>query len=157
MRSVRAGALATLVPGNTFPFASLVDVATARTAARSRRYRVLPPIPGILHPILAFRSSLGKTGAGDPLAHPRVTIMGTGECVIDPDGRAALMARFSARHPKSALYADFADFSFWRVAMEQRIERRIRTRRTTSKRPLSPHRSTARKPWSRPNRKRLPR
>ena len=28
LRSVRAGALATLVPGNTFPFASLVNVAT---------------------------------------------------------------------------------------------------------------------------------
>ncbi len=45
--------------------------------------------------------------------------MGTGECVVNPDGRAALKARFLARHPESALYADFADFSFWRVAMEQ--------------------------------------
>jgi putative heme iron utilization protein len=45
--------------------------------------------------------------------------MGTGECVIDPDGRAALKARFLARHPESALYADFGDFAFWRIAMEE--------------------------------------
>jgi putative heme iron utilization protein len=119
LRSVRAGALATLVPGNAFPFASLVNVATApdgspillvsRLAAHTRHLASDPRLSLLL----------AQTGAGDPLAHPRVTIMGTGECVIDPDGRAALKARFLARHPASALYADFPDFSFWRVAMEQ--------------------------------------
>src|ERR1700730_3403852 len=119
LRSVRAGALATLVPGNAFPFASLVNVATApdgspilllsRLAAHTRHLASDPRLSLLL----------GQTGAGDPLAHPRVTIMGTGECVIDPDGRAALKARFLARHPASALYADFPDFSFWRVAMEE--------------------------------------
>jgi putative heme iron utilization protein len=119
LRSVRAGALATLVPGNAFPFASLVNVATApdgspilllsRLAAHTRHLASDPRLSLLL----------GQTGAGDPLAHPRVTIMGTGECVIDPDGRAALKARFLARHPESALYADFGDFAFWRVAVEQ--------------------------------------
>jgi putative heme iron utilization protein len=118
LRSVRAGALATLVPGNAFPFASLVNVATApdgspilllsRLAAHTRHLDADPRLSLLL----------GQTGAGDPLAHPRVTIMGTGECVIGPD-RAALRARFLARHSESALYADFADFSFWRVVMEQ--------------------------------------
>ncbi len=118
LRSVRAGALATLVPGNAYPFASLVNVATtpggspilllSRLAAHNRH--------------LASDSRLSlllvRTGTGDPLAHPRVTIMGSGECVVDPDGRAALKARFLAKHPQSALYADFGDFAFWRVAME---------------------------------------
>src|ERR1700736_3369698 len=94
LRSVRAGALATLVPGNAFPFASLVNVATAPDGS----------------PILLL-SRLA--------AHTRVTIMGSGECVTDADGRAALKARFLAKHPQSALYADFGDFAFWRVAMEQ--------------------------------------
>src|ERR1700730_3348699 len=119
LRSVRAGALATLAPGNAFPFASLVNVATApdgspilllSSLAAHTRHLASDPRLSLL---------LVQTGAGDPLAHPRVTIVGTGECVIDPDGRAALKARFLARHPESALYADFADFSFWRVAMEQ--------------------------------------
>ncbi|MGA7385797.1 MAG: DUF2470 domain-containing protein [Methylocella sp.] len=119
LRSVRAGALATLVPGNAFPFASLVNVATtpdgspilllSRLAAHTRHLASDPRLSLLLV----------QTGAGDPLAHPRVTIMGRGECVTSPDGRAALKARFLARHPKSALYADFPDFSFWRVAMEQ--------------------------------------
>jgi putative heme iron utilization protein len=119
LRLVRAGALATLVPGNAFPFASLVNVATtpdgspilllSRLAAHTRHLDADPRLSLLLV----------QTGAGDPLAHPRVTIMGTGECVIDPDSRAALKARFLAKHPQSALYADFGDFSFWRVVMEQ--------------------------------------
>jgi heme iron utilization protein len=119
LRSVRAGALATLVPGNAFPFASLVNVATApdgspilllSSLAAHTRHLASDPRLSLL---------LVQTGAGDPLAHPRITIMGTGECVIDPDGRTALKARFLARHPESALYADFGDFAFWRVAMEE--------------------------------------
>src|SRR5580692_8416120 len=119
LRSIRAGALATLVPGNAFPFASLVNVATApdgspilllsRLAAHTRHLASDPRLSLLLV----------QTGPGDPLAHPRVTIMGRAECVIDPDGRAALKARFLARHPESALYSDFGDFAFWRVAMEQ--------------------------------------
>jgi heme iron utilization protein len=119
LRSVRAGALATLVPGSAFPFASLVNVATAPDGspilllsglAAHTRHLASDPRLALL---------LVQTGTGDPLAHPRVTIMGSGECVIDPDGRAALRARFLAKHPESALYADFGDFAFWRVAMEQ--------------------------------------
>jgi hypothetical protein len=108
-----------MLPENAFPFASLVNVATApdgspilllsRLAAHSRHLASDPRLSLLL----------AQTGAGDPLAHPRVTIMGTGECVIDPDRRAALKTRFLAKHPESALYADFGDFSFWRVAMEQ--------------------------------------
>jgi putative heme iron utilization protein len=119
LRSVRAGALATLVPTAAFPFASLVNVATApdgspilllsRLAAHTRHLAFDPRLSLLL----------AQTGAGDPLAHPRVTIMGRAECVIDPDGRAAVKARFLAKHPESALYADFGDFAFWRVAMEQ--------------------------------------
>jgi heme oxygenase (biliverdin-IX-beta and delta-forming) len=119
LRSVRAGALATLVPGQAFPFASLVNVATApdgspillmsRLAAHTRHLDADPRLSLLL----------ARTGAGDPLAHPRVTIMGIGEYIRDPDRRAALKARFLAKHPRSALYVDFGDFSFWRVAMEQ--------------------------------------
>jgi heme iron utilization protein len=119
LRSVRAGALATMVPENAFPFASLVNVATtpdgspilllSRLAAHTRHLASDPRLSLLLV----------QTGAGDPLAHPRVTIMGRGECAIDPDFRAALRGRFLAKHPQSALYADFADFSFWRVAMDE--------------------------------------
>ena len=119
LRSVRAGALATLEPGNGFPFASLVNAATApdgspilllsRLAAHTRHLASDPRLSLLL----------AQTGAGDPLAHPRVTIMGRAECVVGPVGRAALKARFLAKHPQSALYVDFADFSFWLVTMDE--------------------------------------
>ena len=119
LRSVRAGALATLVPGNAFPFASLVNVATAPDGSPILLLSCLAAHTRHLASDPRLSLLLVQTGAGDPLAHPRVTIMGTAERVIDPDGRAALKARFLAKHPQSALYADFGDFAFWRVAMEQ--------------------------------------
>jgi heme iron utilization protein len=119
LRSVRAGALATLVPGNAFPFASLVNVATAPDGSPILLLSCLAAHTRHLASDPRLSLLLAQTGEGDPLAHPRVTIMGTAESVIDPDGRAALKARFLAKHPQSALYADFGDFSFWRVAMEE--------------------------------------
>jgi heme iron utilization protein len=119
LRSVRAGALATLEPGNVFPFASLVNVATAPDGSPILLLSRLAAHTRHLASDSHLSLLLAQSGAGDPLAHPRVTIMGRAECVIDPSGRAALKARFLAKHPQSALYADFGDFAFWRVAMEQ--------------------------------------
>ena len=43
---------------------------------------------------------------------PRVTVLGRFERVED----AGLRRRYLARHPQAALYADFPDFSFWRLS-----------------------------------------
>jgi putative heme iron utilization protein len=51
----------------------------------------------------------------DPLAGPRLTLLGRAELFDDP--RAA--ARFAARHPASAQYAGFADFHVYRVTIER--------------------------------------
>lgn len=110
LRTIRAGALATL-DGQGFPFATLVNVATAhggapvllmsKLAAHTRNLEARPQASILL----------AQTGKGDPLAHPRLTVSGR----LARDADPALRARFLARHPKSALYADFADFSFWRM------------------------------------------
>ncbi len=55
----------------------------------------------------------GTAGRVDPLTGPRVTILGTVEKTDDP----RLKARFVARHPSAALYADFADFHLYRVTV----------------------------------------
>jgi putative heme iron utilization protein len=44
-----------------------------------------------------------------------VTLTGQAEPVGGPEA-AALKARWLARHPYAALYADFADFALWRVS-----------------------------------------
>ncbi len=118
LRCVRSGALATTTPEHT-PFASLVNVATApdgspillvsRLAAHTRHLEADPHLSLLL----------ARTGKGDPLAHPRLTLEGTAARVTDPAARAALRARFLAKHPKAELYADFPDFSFWLVTVER--------------------------------------
>jgi putative heme iron utilization protein len=59
---------------------------------------------------------LATSGKGDPLAHPRLTLLGTFTPVArDDPSEPRMRRRFLARHPKSQLYAGFADFSFWRL------------------------------------------
>lgn len=64
------------------------------------------------------RASLlvGEPGKGDPLAHPRMTLIGRAEPMTAPQARDRAKGRYLARHPKAALYADFA---FWRFATEK--------------------------------------
>lgn len=122
LRSTRAAALATLAAPSGDPFASLVNVATApdgspillmsRLAAHTRHLDIDTRVS------LLFYSALNMPSGGDPLTHSRLTILGRAERVSDSAERLALRARFLARHPKSSLYADFADFSFFRVTME---------------------------------------
>lgn len=54
-------------------------------------------------------------GHGDLLAGARLSLLGRAERC--DDARAA--ARFAARHPASAVYAGFADFHLYRVAIER--------------------------------------
>ena len=115
LRTVRSGALGTLAGEGGFPFASLTTVATDHDGApilllsglsAHTRNLAADPRASIL---------LARIGKGDPLAHPRLTVVGRIEKAPDAD-RARLRARFLARHPKAALYVDFGDFGFYRLA-----------------------------------------
>ena len=57
-------------------------------------------------------------GAGDPLAGGRVSVMGTLQKVPDRDA-GRLRARFISRQPAAQMYAGFADFAFWQMAVER--------------------------------------
>ena len=112
MRSVRAASLATLAPDG--PFVSLVTMATdpagwpvlllSDLSAHTKQLRQDPRLS-----LLIVRG-----GKGDPLAHPRLTVSGTA-ARLARDADAAVRARFLRRHPKAALYAEFADFAFWHI------------------------------------------
>jgi heme iron utilization protein len=118
LRATRAGTLATIDRNTGHPFASLVNVATDIDGS-----------PVILISRLATHTAnlerdgrasllLAAPGRGDPLAHPRLTVLGTFAQVArsaKPEPR--VRRRFLARHPKSELYAGFADFSFWRLVV----------------------------------------
>ena len=114
LRAVPAAALATLTRETSFPFATLTSVATDVDGAP------ILLLSDLAHHTRNLRADprgsllLAQGGKGDPLAHPRLTVVGR----LAPTADARIKARFLRRHPKSALYAGFADFSFWRLEPE---------------------------------------
>jgi heme iron utilization protein len=114
LRTTPAGALATLTRDAGYPFASLTSVATDMDGAP------LLLLSGLAHHTRNLRADargsllLAEGGKGDPLAHPRLTVVGR----LSPTTDARARARFLRRQPKAALYADFPDFSFWRLELE---------------------------------------
>lgn len=110
----RYGSLAVLLPEGGHPFASRTAVACD-----------IDRTPVILVSQLSTHTAglandprvsllLGEPGKGDPLAHPRITLQCSAKQLAREDARhARVRTRFLRRHPKSAIYVDFGDFSFF--------------------------------------------
>lgn len=64
------------------------------------------------------RASLlvAESGADDPLANGRVTMLGP--CARIEGDAGSARAAFLATHPNAAYYADFRDFAFWKLRVE---------------------------------------
>lgn len=116
LRATRAGSLATIDRNTGHPFASLVNIATDHDGSPLILVSRLSTHTANLEKDGRASVLLASTGKGDPLAHPRLTLLGT-FIQIERDDRdePRIRRRFLARNPKSALYAGFADFSFWRL------------------------------------------
>jgi putative heme iron utilization protein len=117
VRSLARAALGTLLHTDEgAPYVSLANVATDHDGS-----------PLLLLSDLAdhtrnlagdARASLLFDGSGereDPLAGVRVTVQGRLERTDEPRHRR----RYLARHPVAAMYADFKDFNFYRLAVER--------------------------------------
>ncbi len=119
IRSARCGAIAVLDPQDGGPLASRVGVATdvdgtplilvSQLSAHTRALQADP------------RCSLlvGEPGKGDPLAHPRITLVCRAELVekAAPD-HARIERRYINKNPKAKLYVGLGDFRFFRLAMQ---------------------------------------
>jgi heme iron utilization protein len=57
----------------------------------------------------------GTEGHANRLDRPRLSLLGQAKAVSNP----GLLARFIAHHPSAALYAGFADFRLYRIAVER--------------------------------------
>lgn len=117
IRATPVAALATLGVGGA-PFCSLTSVGTDVDGAP---VLLVSRLSGHTTNLLADpRCSLllARGGKGDPIAHPRITVMGAAG-IVERDTEAArrLRRRFLARQPKAELYVDFPDFLFVRIAM----------------------------------------
>lgn len=115
MRLSRTAALATLDPATGAPLTTLVGVASdfdgaplflMSTLARHTKHVASDPRASLL--------LTEEPERGDPLNHPQITLNGRIERA--PDLR--IRARYLQRNPKAKLYADFADFAFFRLAIE---------------------------------------
>jgi hypothetical protein len=116
LRATRAGSLATLDRNTGHPFASLVNVATDSDGAPLILISRLSTHTANLEADGRAAVLLAASGKGDPLAHPRLTLIGSFARVArDDPTEPRLRRRFLARHPKSELYAGFGDFAFWRL------------------------------------------
>jgi len=116
LRAIRAGTLGTLDRNTGHPFTSLVNVATDVDGAPLILTSRLATHTANLEADSRASVLLAETGKGDPLAHPRLTVLGRFAAVAKESAEAArVRRRFLARHPKSELYAGFGDFSFWRM------------------------------------------
>ncbi len=118
MRRRDHAALATLLDGR--PYVSLVATACAVDASplmllsdlaqHTTNLRADPRLSLLFEDTASHPDPLA-----DPLAGPRLSLVGRVERVEDP----RLAARFAARHPASAAYAGFADFHLYRVIVER--------------------------------------
>ncbi|MBB5576485.1 MULTISPECIES: HugZ family protein [Rhizobium] len=116
LRAARYAAMAVIDPETGFPSVSRVltgtdidGVPVILVSGLSAHTKALSKDP---------RASVlfGEPGKGDPLAYPRLGVQCRAERV-DRENRlhGRIRSRFLARHPKAKLYADFADFCFFRL------------------------------------------
>jgi heme iron utilization protein len=114
LRTRDRGALATSLRG--MPYSSLVLVVAdldaspmlllSDLAQHSRNIAFEPRVS------LLFDATEGYP---DPLAGPRLTVLGRAKAADDEH----LLARFTAHHPSASLYAGFADFRLYRIEVER--------------------------------------
>jgi putative heme iron utilization protein len=119
LRTVRAGALATIDRNTGHPFGSLVNIATDSDGSPLILISRLSSHTANLEVDSRASVLLATAGKGDPLAHPRLTVLGRfAKVAREAADEARFRRRFMARHPKAELYAGFADFALWRMSIE---------------------------------------
>jgi putative heme iron utilization protein len=119
-RTARFGALAVIEPDTGTPLASRVGVATD---ADGTPLILVSQLSAHTRAILADpRCSLllGEPGKGDPLAHPRITLV-CRAAKLEPGTSERIRAerRYLNRNPKAKLYVGLGDFSFFRLEVER--------------------------------------
>ncbi len=116
IRTATFGALAVLDPATGFPLASRVAVATDSAGAPIILISSLSTHSKALQADNRCSLLLGEPGKGDPVAHPRVTVLCKAQWLDRNDPHTILIQeRYLRRQPKARLYVGFGDFSFVRL------------------------------------------
>src|ERR1700733_8828543 len=102
LRATRAGTLATIDRNTGHPFASLVNVATDADGSPLILVSRLSTHTANLEVDRRASLLLATAGKGDPLARPRLTLIGTFAHIARDDAQEPrVRRRFLSRHPKS--------------------------------------------------------
>jgi putative heme iron utilization protein len=115
VRRALKASLATIDAWSGYPYASLITVGTDASGAPIFLISGLARHTQNLAKDARASVLVDGTGAlGDPLQGARLTLFGVAERSED----AAVRRRFLERHKEAEFYADFPDFSFWRLHVE---------------------------------------
>jgi putative heme iron utilization protein len=112
--SAREGTLASLMTETGAPYASLVKVAACEGAPILLLSNLAWHTRNILADPRACLLLVGAREGNDPLANPRVSLMG--ELRASNDARAR--ETYLSQHPNARSYADFADFRYFRLNVQ---------------------------------------
>ncbi|MGU9980838.1 HugZ family protein [Phreatobacter sp. HK31-P] len=115
LRTIRVASLGTIDRNTGHPVTTLTTVATDSDGAPLILISALSSHTANLTADSRASLLLARHGKGDPLAHPRLTVLGAFRRIEAEPEVARLKARFLARNPKAQIYIDFPDFSIWRL------------------------------------------
>ena len=120
IRGARFGALAVIEPGTGSPLASRVGIATDIDGAPLILVSMLSAHTGAILADPRCSLLVGEPGKGDPLAHPRITLVCRALRLERGSSESARAERrYLNRNPKAKLYAGLGDFSFFRLEPER--------------------------------------
>lgn len=120
IRGARFGALAVIEPGTGSPLASRVGIATDIDGAPLILVSMLSAHTGAILTDPRCSLLVGEPGKGDPLAHPRITLVCRALRLERGSSESARAERrYLNRNPKARLYAGLGDFSFFRLEPER--------------------------------------
>lgn len=122
MRLARHGAVSVLEPETGYPFVSRTNCVMTMQGEPVFLMSDLSAHTKAIKNDARTALLLGEPGKGDPLAHPRITIIGQTERIDkdeNPELETHLRTRYINRHPKAELYNALPDFFIYKMTVER--------------------------------------
>lgn len=122
MRLARHGAVSVLEPETGYPFVSRTNCVLTMQGEPVFLMSDLSAHTKAIKKDARTALLLGEPGKGDPLAHPRITVIGKTERIDkeeNPELEAHLRTRYINRHPKASAYNSLPDFFIYKMTVER--------------------------------------